>query len=97
MGLWSFNTGGKYWDDLEIRWLPTGGGDPTPPTIDVWYGPQQVFGNVAVPQRWVNIVGKVSDSDGVTALTYSLNGGPELPLSIGPDGRRLEETGDFNI
>src|SRR5690606_17162904 len=30
-------------------------------------------------------------------LRYSLNGGPLRNLSIGPDSRRLQEPGDFNV
>ena len=68
------------------------------PIIDVWYGLNQEFGQIGRPQEWVNIVGNVSDPDGadITSLTYSLNGGPPLPLSIGRDNARLEKTGDFN-
>jgi hypothetical protein len=66
--------------------------------IDVWYGSHQVFGELGNPQRWVNILGNVSDPDGVISLTYSLNGEPESPLSIGPeDNPRLAAEGDFNI
>lgn len=69
----------------------------TGPTIDVWYGNQQEFGQVGNPQPYVNILGNVSDSDGISSLTYRLNGGAPLPLSLGPDGKRLETAGDFNI
>jgi uncharacterized repeat protein (TIGR02543 family) len=65
--------------------------------IDVWYGSHQVFGEIGNPQRWVNILGNVSDPDGMASLTYSLNGGPESPLSIGPDNPRLAAEGDFNV
>ena len=72
--------------------------------IDIWYGEEQpagenlqVFGQPGVPQRWVNILGNVSGPEEVASLTYSLNGGPELPLSVGPDQRRLDRTGDFNV
>ncbi|MDY6987570.1 MAG: fibronectin type III domain-containing protein, partial [Thermodesulfobacteriota bacterium] len=67
------------------------------PVIDVWYGLNQNFGEPGVPQRWVNILGNVTDDVGVQSLTYTLNGGPESSLSIGPDGRRLEYAGDFNV
>ena len=43
------------------------------------------------------MLGKVSDPDGIASLSYSLNGGSARPLSIGPDYRRLAETGDFVI
>jgi uncharacterized repeat protein (TIGR02543 family) len=70
-------------------------GDGT--VIDVWHGPDQAFGQNGRPQPWVNILGNVSDSDGVDSLAYSLNGGPASILSVGPDGRRLASAGDFNI
>jgi len=50
-----------------------------------------------MPQRQIDILGNVSDSDGIASLAYSLNGGPELLLSIGPDDRRLDEEGDFVV
>lgn len=67
------------------------------PYIDVWYGENQKFGHLGNPQEWINILGKVSDPDGILSLTYRLNKGNEIPLSIGPDGRRLQHKGDFNI
>ena len=87
----------------ELRAQPRDG----EPVIDIWYGTYQVFGGVGLPQRWVNILGTVSDPDGIDELTYSLNDGPGISLrpkydtandlSIGPDGRRLAEPGDFNV
>ena len=67
------------------------------PVIDVWHGDQQQFGALGVPQRWYNVVGNVSDPDGVATLTYRLNGGPSRPLQTGPDQRRLAAEGDFNV
>jgi len=66
-------------------------------TIDIWYGPEQEFGDIGIPQHWVNILGNVADQDGIASLTYSLNGGPETALSIGPNDSRLVNEGDFNI
>ena len=71
--------------------------ESSPPNIDVWYGPTQQFGHIGNPQTWVNILGNVSDPDGVSSLVYTLNGGPERTLSIGPDSRRLAHPGDFNV
>jgi len=68
-----------------------------PPTIDVWYGPHQVFGHLGNPQQWVNILGNVWDRNGIASLSYSLNGGSESSLSIGPGPSRLVSEGDFNI
>ncbi len=72
--------------------------DPAGPVIDVWYGDTQDFGQLGNAQEiWVNIMGNVSDPDGVAALSYTLNGGASIALTRGPDGRRLENAGDFNI
>ncbi|MCD4683665.1 MAG: DUF1349 domain-containing protein, partial [Bacteroidales bacterium] len=67
------------------------------PDIAIWYGNEQTFGQQGVPQPWVNILGNVSNVDGVPSLHYTLNGGSNVTLSIGPDGRRLQSSGDFNI
>jgi hypothetical protein len=67
------------------------------PEIAVWYGPLQPFGQRGMSQRWINILGKVTDPDGVKALTFALNGGPATPLSFKTDKRRLDENGDFNV
>lgn len=75
---------------------PLAAAPPRAPVIDVWYGDTQSFGARGVPQRFANVLGTVSDPDGVTSLTYSLNGGPERPLLLGPDLRRLARPGDFN-
>jgi hypothetical protein len=73
--------------------------DTAPPAIDLWYGKHQVFGLQGQPQRWVNILGRVSDRETqVERLTYTLNDSSKpLPVPIGPDDRRLVATGDFNI
>lgn len=66
------------------------------PDISVWRGRTQSFGNLGVPQQCVNLLGTVSDPDGMASLSYSLNSGPSRNLSIGPDTRRLARLGDFN-
>ena len=79
--------------------------DTNPPTVDVWYGNDQEFGQSGVQQRWINVVGRVTDPDGINSLTYRLNNGPSRNLGIGnapgPDGqctnRRLYNNGDFAI
>lgn len=67
------------------------------PSINVWYGTTQNFGQVGTPQRWLNILGNVSDADGVASVVYTLNGSAPRTLALGPDARRLASTGDFNI
>lgn len=75
-------------------------GNSLSPFIDVWYGNAQRFGHIGQPQNWVNVLGNVYDPDGVASLTYSLNGGPQIPLTIGTNSietLRLISPGDFNI
>jgi regulation of enolase protein 1 (concanavalin A-like superfamily) len=67
------------------------------PVINVWYGDNQVFGNIGVPQQWVNILVDASDFDQVTTLTYSLNGGAQQPLWMGENVVRLVAPGDLNV
>jgi hypothetical protein len=67
------------------------------PVIDVWYGLNQSFGYLGTSQPWANILGNVSDPDGVASLVYTLNGGSQVSLTIGPDSRRLQSSGDFNV
>ncbi|OZV68145.1 T9SS type A sorting domain-containing protein [Winogradskyella aurantia] len=69
----------------------------TSPVIDIWYGDTQKFGNIGEPQVWCNILGNIMDDGTITSFTYSLNGGTPVDLNIGPDNRRLENSGDFNI
>ena len=66
------------------------------PFIDLWYGDRLVFGPNGTPQRFLNVVGNVSDEDGIASLTYTLDGGEPIPLDLGPDERRLLALGDFN-
>ncbi|MGH8468034.1 MAG: immunoglobulin domain-containing protein [Gammaproteobacteria bacterium] len=79
--------------DTDV-WVPP---PPPPPSIDVWYGNTKTFGQLGNPQKWINILGNATSSVGVNSLTYSLNGGPDKALAIGPDGFRLHLPGDFNI
>lgn len=65
--------------------------------IHIWYGSEQHFGQIGMPQRWINILGKVHTRAGLESLTYTLNGGEVITLSVGEDGRRLANPGDFNI
>jgi hypothetical protein len=67
-----------------------------PPAIDVWYGDEQHFGRLGVPQKWINILGRATSGDGLASLQYSLNGAAPVRLSAGPDGYRLARAGDFN-
>jgi regulation of enolase protein 1 (concanavalin A-like superfamily) len=66
------------------------------PIINVFYGSDQEFGLLGTPQPFVNVLGNVSDADGVASLSYELNGQAPRQLSMGPDFRRLTNLGDFN-
>lgn len=67
------------------------------PVINVWYSSALNFGQIGNPQTQVNILGNVSDPGGVVqSLNYRLNGGAAMPLTIGPDGLRLVNKGDFD-
>ncbi|MGA9115310.1 MAG: immunoglobulin domain-containing protein [Bacteroidota bacterium] len=70
---------------------------PTLPVFWFWYGKNLTFGETGNPVPDVNILGNVQDGQGVLALSYTLNGGPSVPLGIGPDTRRLASRGDFNM
>ena len=65
--------------------------------INVWYGPRQHFGKSGIPQRWINILGNLTTAEGLQSLTYTINGSEPIHLSLGEDGRRLANPGDFNI
>ncbi len=67
------------------------------PQITFWYGDQQSFGQWGNPQPWINVLGNVTSGAGINTITYTLNGGTPQPLTLGPDTRRLAETGDFII
>ncbi|HVR78117.1 MAG TPA: hypothetical protein VMS99_06945 [Acidimicrobiia bacterium] len=72
--------------------------DPDPaPVIDVWYGLHQRFGHLANSQAWITIPGTATSNQGIDAVSYQLNGGPPQGLTIGPDGKRLADAGDFII
>ncbi len=69
---------------------------PTNPVLSVWYGNNQTFGNIGNPVPLINILGNVTDDNGVMSLSYILNGDTSVPLKMGPDTRRLQRKGDFN-
>lgn len=69
----------------------------TPTVFTSWYGATQTFGKVGTPQRYVNILGNVTDPVGLDTVSYRLNGGAPVVLTLGPDARRLQRPGDFNV
>ncbi len=95
----SFTAAVDYFFNTAAPISPADGGQPPlpkAPLVNVWYGDSQTFGQNGIPQNWVNVLGNTTALSGVTSITYSLNGGPEQPLSIGDDATRLVDIGDFN-
>jgi hypothetical protein len=88
------NTGAS--DDLLVT--TSAAGSSSAPAVNIWYGQTQEFGALGTPQPWVNVLGHASDPQGLSAVTYSLNGGAQRPLSITPQqSARLAQAGDFNV
>ncbi len=83
----------------DVMSISTLDAPPTSPVIGLWYGDLQQFGNLGLPQRWVNVLGTVEDTDpdDIVTMTYTLNDGENVPLKVGADRRRLAGSGDFNI
>jgi regulation of enolase protein 1 (concanavalin A-like superfamily) len=89
-----------YFFNMGAPIVPEDGGAPsavTPPVVEAWYGTKQHFGQHGVPQEWVNILGRVWDTETVDTLYYTLNGGAPSGVSMGPNGTRLVGVGDYNI
>ncbi len=84
-----------FWNTADAGFTDTDTPGGSPPVIDVWYGDNQTFGNIGNPQNWVNILGRVTDANGISSLTYSLNGGSDVSLALGANGTRLVGEGDF--
>jgi hypothetical protein len=68
----------------------------SPPTITLWYGNNETFGQEGEPQAFVNVLGNVSDPAGMASLAYTLNGGASSALEMGENDYRLSSPGDFN-
>lgn len=82
-------------DDLVPAEKTPGSSDK--PEIVIWYGDNQRFGHLGIPQPMINILGNVSGKKGIAALTWSLNGGAPRDLSLGCNLHRLAKPGDFNV
>lgn len=93
--IFSADASGNEAQSNNIVVTTTGSGNG--PQIDVWYGNTQYFGHIGTPIPMINVLGNVWSSNGVTSLSYSLNGGAYRNLSLGPNTRRLAEPGDFNV
>jgi len=64
--------------------------------IQIWYGPEQRFGHLGHPQRWINVLGNINRPEAVDSVSFSINGRPERRLALGCDLHRLGFPGDFN-
>lgn len=76
---------------------PVPSAEPGAPTVVVWYGEEQTFGQAGDPQRWANLLGQAHAPGGLAALSYRLNGGPSIPLPWGVNANRLAAGGDYNV
>lgn len=91
---------------LLLGWVGIAGAQvPSGPELEVWHGLKQRVGHLGRAQHDFNVLGNVSDPDGVASLTYRLNGGEPQPLTVRPSfeeqsnriaARRLAAPGDFN-
>jgi hypothetical protein len=77
--------------------LPKTNAQTSSSQINIWYGNEQRFGASGVPQRWINVLGNVTNAAQLASLTYTLNGGAAQKLSMGKNDTRLAMAGDFNI
>ena len=96
----NFNGAVDYFFNTASPISPTDGGMPQPPNqpvFSMWYGDNETFGQIGIPQRWVNVLGNVSAPSGIASASFTLNGGPAQFLRVGPNGTRLADTGDFNV
>ncbi len=66
-------------------------------SINFWYGDNQTFGSLGIPQKWINILGNIDAKKGIKDAYYQLNNGDSCKLSLGSDLHRLASKGDFNI
>ena len=76
--------------------VPEDGGFVGAPEFELYSGSSMTFGTVGLTQPDINILGRVIDPDGVSSLTYSINGGAPVAMGVGPDSRRLTTPGEFN-
>lgn len=65
--------------------------------IQFWYGPEQHFGHLGEPQRWINVLGNISGLANLDSATFKLNAEMARPLSLGGNLHRLALPGDFNV
>ena len=93
----------RYWLVLILGILLTGcitgnkQKENQPIVFDIWYGDQQEFGKLGMPQKWINILGNLQSEHPIAELSYQLNASEPRPLSLGSDLHRLASSGDFNV
>lgn len=70
--------------------------------IEIWHGARQRVGHLGKAQADFNLMGHIENPDAIGNLSYRVNGGEVIALSIGRapngfgDGRRLARSGHFN-
>lgn len=64
--------------------------------VQFWYGKEQHFGYPGNTQECVNILGTISSSTEVD-VSYQINSGEHIAVTLGSDLHRLAGNGDFNI
>ncbi len=69
---------------------------PAQDPFALWHGQGSTFHKTGVPQRFINILGRVPTS-GLTGLSYSVNGSAAKSLTVGANLTRLARPGDFNV
>lgn len=82
---------------LFVAMLLCGCAEKSSIAIDVWYGDKQEFGQLGMPQQWINILGNVLSENGIKNFTYQLNNADLKALTLGSDLHRLAALGDFNV
>ena len=60
--------------------VAAGDGDAT---VEFWHGTGEPFGTTGTPQRFVNVIGRASDPDGVAEVRFRVGGGPERIAGLG--------------
>lgn len=96
----NFTAAVDYFMNMASPISPTDGGmsaAPNYPVFNMWYGDDETFGQLGIPQQWVNVLGNVAAPSGIASASYTLNGGPSQFLRVGPNGSRLADTGDINV
>lgn len=65
--------------------------------INFWYSDNQHFGSPGISQPYINILGNICSKTKLENVQFVLNDGKYHDLQTGPNNRRLQYSGDFNI